>query len=124
MRDDFSSPRCAEMGMCDYSGCDYLEALTIFCVFSEKYYSTRILRIISSLETFFYLKNKANKINFSCKMADELQEWMRKSTLKMESVPKGRKSRKSTKKMSEFRNLLSESDLKISNFKMPNHIIY
>ena len=44
-------------------------------------------------------------------MADELQEWMRKSTLKMESVPKGRKSsRKSTKKMSEFRNLLSESD--------------
>ena len=57
-------------------------------------------------------------------MADELQEWMRKSTLKMESVPKGRKSRKSTKKMSEFRNLLSESDLKISNFKMPNHFIY
>merc|ERR1711973_777423 len=45
----------------------------------------------------------------SCKMADELQEWMRKSTLKMESVPKGRKSRKSTKKMSEFRNLLSQS---------------
>ena len=47
-------------------------------------------------------------------MADELQEWMRKSTLKMESVPKGRKSRKSTKKMSEFRNLLSESDFEIS----------
>ena len=47
-------------------------------------------------------------------MADELQEWMRKSTLKMESVPKGRKSRKSTKKMSEFRNLLSRSDFKIS----------
>ena len=59
--------------------------------------------------------------NFSCKMADELQEWMRKSTLKMESVPKGRKSRKSTKKMSEFRNLLSKSDFKIS--KMANMIL-